>query len=167
MMSHELPAVPMIRERVVDDVIVLAPERGLKGEVESLLKQRIDALVREGRLDILIDMKLLPRIDSSELGRLIRSHISARQAGGKVRLCNLSERVMVLMKMTRLDTVLDLYATEEDALESMRQQRSEQSTYRRGAPAAGRNLEKPSDFGPLDSLETGRSLTAPIKNGKS
>ncbi len=113
----------MILERVVDDVIILSPERGLKGELETLLKQRIDTLVQEGRLDILIDLKLMPRIDSSELGRLIRSHISARQAGGKVRICNLSERVMTLMKITRLDRVLDLYGTEEAALSSIRQQR--------------------------------------------
>ena len=43
-----------------------------------------------------------------------------RQAGGRVRLCNLSEKVRTLMKMTRLDTVLDLYATEEEALASIR-----------------------------------------------
>jgi anti-anti-sigma factor len=114
-----------ILERIVDEVIVLSPERGLKGEVENVLKERIDALVREGRLEILIDMKDMPRIDSSELGRLIRSHISVRQAGGRVRLCNISDRVMMLMKMSKLDTVLDLYGSEEEALASIRAHRGE------------------------------------------
>jgi anti-anti-sigma factor len=122
-MLPEEQSMSVVQERVVDDVIVLSPERGLKGEVESLLKERIDALVREGRLEILIDMKLMPRIDSSELGRLIRSHISVRQAGGKVRLCNISDKVMMLMKMSKLDTVLDLHRTEEEALASIREHR--------------------------------------------
>jgi len=112
-----------ILERVVDDVIVLSPEGGLKGNVENNLKERIDVLVREGRLEILIDMKLMPRIDSAELGRLIRSHLSVRQAGGRVRLCNISDRVMMLMKMSKLDTVLDLYQTEEEALAGIREHR--------------------------------------------
>ena len=112
-----------IQERIVGEVIVLSPERGLKGEVESLLKERIDALVREGRLEILIDMRLMPRIDSSELGRLFRSHLSVRQAGGRVRLCNISDRVMMLMKMSKLDTVLELYRTEEEALAGIREHR--------------------------------------------
>ncbi len=118
-----MPAERVFEERIVDGVIVICPERGLKGEAEYLLKERIDALVHEGRLEILIDMKRMPRIDSSELGRLIRSHISARHAGGKVRLCGISDKVMILMKMTRLDTVLDLHVTEEDALRCIRLER--------------------------------------------
>ncbi len=113
----------IFEERIVEGVIIICPERGLKGEAEYLLKDRIDTLVREGRMEILIDLKHMPRIDSSELGRLIRSHISARQAGGKVRICSVSDRVMILMKMTRLDTVLDLHDTEEEALRSIRQER--------------------------------------------
>lgn len=123
MMLPEEQSMSVVQERVVDDVIVLSPERGLHGEVENLLKERIDALVRKGRLEILIDMKLMPRIDSSELGRLIRSHLSVRQAGGKVRLCNISDKVMMLLKMSKLDTVLDLHRTEEEALASIRELR--------------------------------------------
>ena len=59
-------------------------------------------------------------MDSIELGRLIRCHLSVRQAGGCVRLCNLSEKVRMRMKMTRLDTVLKLYGSEEEALEGIR-----------------------------------------------
>jgi len=108
------------RERNVGGVIVLSVERGLKGEGEASLKERLDELVHQGHLQILVDLAKLPYMDSTDLGRLIRCHISVRQAGGRVRLCNLSEKVRTLMKMTRLDTVLDLYATEEEALASIR-----------------------------------------------
>jgi len=61
----------------------------------------------------------MPYMDSTELGRLIRSHLAVRQAGGRVRLCNLSAKVLTLMRLTHLDTVLDLYQTEKEALASI------------------------------------------------
>lgn len=106
-------------------VIILSIEKELRGEGEAALRERLDQLVRQGHLQILIDLRHVPHVDSSELGRLIRAHISVRQAGGRVRLCNLSDKVMTLMKMTRLHTVLDLYGTEEEALAAFRQPNAE------------------------------------------
>ena len=114
------PGTNAFSEREVDGVIILKVNGGLKGEGENALRDRLAVLVRERRVHILIDLKQLPYIDSTELGRLIRAHNAVRQAGGRVRLCNLSERVMDLMKLTRLDTVLDLYGTEEEALAAMK-----------------------------------------------
>ena len=109
----------VVHERLVEDVIVLSLSKGLKGEGEETLKRLLDDLVRRGRIRVLIDLKDVPYLDSTDLGRLIRCHISIRQAGGRVRLCHLSERVRTLMKLTRLDTVMDLYETEEEALASL------------------------------------------------
>ena len=114
------PETNSFSEREVDGVIILTVNKGLKGEGENALRNRLETLVRERRANILIDLKLHPYIDSTELGRLIRAHNVVRQAGGRVRVCNLSERVMDLMKLTRLDTVLDLYRTEEEALAAMK-----------------------------------------------
>jgi anti-sigma B factor antagonist len=113
------------QERNIDGVTILTVERGLKGTLESLLKERIDALVREGCLQIVVDLKQVPYLDSSDIGRLIRSHLSVRRAGGRVRLCNLSERVLAVLEMTRLNTVLELFATEEEALASISGGKSE------------------------------------------
>jgi anti-sigma B factor antagonist len=115
-MASSFSSPHIIRERRAEDVVILSVGRALKGEGEAILKNRLDELVREGILQILIDLKELPYVDSTELGRLIRCHLSVRQAGGRVRLCNLSPKIMSLMKLTRLDTVLELYGTEEEAL---------------------------------------------------
>ncbi len=108
-----------LRERDVNGVTILTVTRGLKGNLESLLKERIDSLARQGKLYIVIDLKEVPYLDSSEIGRLIRAHLSMRQLGGRVRLCNLSDKVKSLLKISRLDTVLDLFATEDEALASL------------------------------------------------
>lgn len=114
-------------ERIVEGVIILSVEKELKGEGEAALRERLDALVRQGHLQILINLRDVPHVDSTELGRIIRSHISIRKAGGRVRLCNLSERVMTLMKLTHLDTVLEIYGTEEEALDAFRRRHSEEA----------------------------------------
>jgi anti-anti-sigma factor len=108
-----------VREREVDGVIVLSVVRELKGVVEATLKERIDHLVSKGSKKILIDLDGLPYMDSTDLGRLIRCHLSVRRVGGRVRICNISDKVRELLKLTRLDTVLDLYHTEEEALASI------------------------------------------------
>ena len=122
-MDDKFNGTSILHERDVDGVIILTVKRGLKGEGEATLKERLDSLVRTGHPRILIDMKYLPHLDSTEIGRLIRCHLSVRQAGGRVRLCNISDRLKGLLKMTRLDTVLDLFPTEEVALESFRNSR--------------------------------------------
>ncbi len=106
-------------ERNVDGVTVLTVEGGVKGAVEVQLKDRIDSLVRSGCLQIVINLKRVPYLDSSDIGRIIRAHLSARQAGARVRLCHLSERVRADMKMMRLDTVLEIYESEEAAMASL------------------------------------------------
>jgi len=111
---------PVIREHRSEGVVVLSIERRLKGEGEVTLRERIDDLVRAGTKEILIDLADMPYMDSTEIGRLIRCHLSVRQAGGRVRLCNLSPRVADLMRISRLDTVLDIFETEADALAAMR-----------------------------------------------
>ena len=120
-MLPQTPATSIINERNVDGIVILSVQRNLKGEGETSLKDRLDELMLAGQRHILIDLKTLPNLDSTELGRLIRCHLAVRQAGGRVRLCNLSEKIRTLMQLTRLDTVLDLYETEEEALAQMRQ----------------------------------------------
>jgi len=106
-------------ERDVNGVRILTLDKGLKGETENLLRLRLEQLVRSGHTNILVDLEHMPYMDSTELGRLIRSHLAVRQAGGRVRLCNLSAKVLTLMRLTHLDTVLDLYQTEKEALASI------------------------------------------------
>ena len=107
------------QERSVGGVNILTVNGGLKGALEALLKDRIDELVAAGALQIVVDLKHVPYIDSQDIGRIIRAHLSVRKAGGRVRLCNLSNKVLSVLQMTRLDTVLELYPTESEALASL------------------------------------------------
>jgi anti-sigma B factor antagonist len=119
-MSGPDDSTSVYRERVVDGVVILSLRRSLRGMGEAGLRDRIDECVRLGQLQILMDLSEVPFIDSTELGRLIRCHLSVRQAGGRVRLFNVPERVLSLLRMSRLETVLDVYPTEVEALAAVR-----------------------------------------------
>ena len=119
-MSSPLSGGLVFEERQVGDVVILSVSKGLKGPGEEALRTRIETLVGQGFLRILIDLKAVPYLDSTELGRLIRCHVAVRKAGGRVRLFNLSDKVCGLMKQLRLDTVMELYDTDEQALASLR-----------------------------------------------
>jgi anti-sigma B factor antagonist len=135
-MRSELPPTSVLDERIVEGVTIVYVQRGLRGSGEATLRDRLDTLVRQGRLDVLINLRHMPYVDSAELGRLIRAHLSVRQAGGRVKLCGISEKVMSLLRLTRLDTVLDLYGTEEEALVSIRGQQRQDGAGAEARPAA-------------------------------
>jgi len=122
-----MPPPSILSEHTRHGTVILSIQRALKGEGETFLRQRIDDLSRSGHRDILIDMEHVPFVDSSELGRLIRSHLSVRQAGGRVRLCNLAPRVAALMKLTKLDTVLDIYESVDEALAEILRNRGQKA----------------------------------------
>lgn len=111
-------------EKDVEGITVLTVERKVRGALEARLKDRIDELVQNGRMQIVVDLKEVPYFDSGDIGRIIRAHLSARQAGGRVRLCSLSERVLESLKLTRLDTVLEIYRDEQEALAAIARERS-------------------------------------------
>lgn len=77
---------------------------------ETLLKE-----IESGHLRILINMEKVGFIDSSGLGAIISG---LRRVGlkGDIKLCHGAEQVASLLKLTRLDQVLPMYADETAAL---------------------------------------------------
>ncbi len=84
----------------------------------------IDSLVSQGQLQFLIDLSFLPYIDSSGLGEVIRRHTRVRQRGGELKLLNPSERLQKLLRRTKLDTVLEVFQSEEEAIRSFKENAS-------------------------------------------
>jgi anti-anti-sigma factor len=113
-----------LREEDIDGIAILTVERRIRGALEERLKDRIEELVRGGCLQIVVDLKEVPYFDSSDIGRIIRAHLSARRAGARVRLCSLSERIMEALKLTRLDTILEIYQDEQEAMAAILRERA-------------------------------------------
>jgi anti-sigma B factor antagonist len=57
-------------------------------------------------------------IDSGGLGTLVALHTTAHNAGGTIKLANLTKRVGDLLQVTKLLTVFEVFDSEAEAVDS-------------------------------------------------
>jgi anti-sigma B factor antagonist len=94
---------------------VLQPTGRLNMVAAPALKTLIEESVAEGRDRIVVDFSDVVFIDSSGLGALIAGLKATRQAGGDLRIAQVPEQVMTVLRLTNLDRVLRAHRTVADA----------------------------------------------------
>ena len=106
--------------RTVDGILVLTLSgRIVFGEESSLLRDTVKKAIPENKR-IVLNLGDVNYIDSGGLGTLVALHTTASNAGGNIRLANLTKRVGDLLQVTKLLTVFDVHNSEYEALESFR-----------------------------------------------
>jgi anti-anti-sigma factor len=106
-----------LTDRDVDGVTVVTLDgRVVLGEESSALREKVKALLAQGKKKLVLDMKNVSMIDSSGLGALVSAFSTAKTAGAVLRLSSLSERSNQLLQMTKLLTVFEVSTTEADAV---------------------------------------------------
>ena len=110
-----------IAERRVGNVTFLAlAGRLILEEGENPLRERVDELIREGRIDVVVDLHDVTYIDSCGVGALVAKCVSLRKAGGDLMLLCPSERCRHTLEITGLlRQVFEVCATEEAALDRL------------------------------------------------
>jgi len=108
-----------IQQREREGVTIL----DLKGRITvgpeaSVLREKINSLVKAGVKNVILNLEGVDYIDSTGLGALVVSHTSLKRNGGAVKLLNLNKRNIELLIMTKLATVFDLFSDEQDAVNS-------------------------------------------------
>jgi anti-sigma B factor antagonist len=94
---------------------VLQPTGRLNMVAAPGLKNLIEESVAGGRDRIVVDFSQVVFIDSSGLGALIAGLKATRQAGGDLRIAQVPEQVMTVLRLTNLDRVLRAHPTVADA----------------------------------------------------
>jgi anti-anti-sigma regulatory factor len=109
-----------IAERRVDDVIIL-DLRGYPGDfdLERRFITKINELLRSGHSRILLNLRHVMRVDAVGLGDIVRGCAAAREANAVMKLC-VAPSLMKPMRTTQLDTALEIFELESEALESFR-----------------------------------------------
>ena len=103
----------------VDGVSLVALNgRIVLGEESTALREKLKSLIAAGKKKIGLNMAEIDYIDSSGLGALVAAHLSAQNAGGSIRLCNLGQKFHEVLQLTKLLTVFDVYDTEAAAVAS-------------------------------------------------
>lgn len=106
--------------RTVDGVtIVDCGGRIVFGDESALLRDTIKKLIGENSR-VLLNLSGISYIDSGGLGTLVALYTTARNAGGSLKLVNLTQRVGDLLQVTKLLTVFEVFDNEQKALESFR-----------------------------------------------
>jgi len=81
--------------------------------------QRLQQALEGGFPRLVLNMAGVPYIDSAGLGALIHTSGLAKENGGELRLCGVSERVAALIKMTRTDNLLPMDIDVEASLAAL------------------------------------------------
>ena len=69
------------------------------------------------RRRIVVDLSGVPYMDSSGVASLVKLLARIRKTGIELRLCGLTDRVRSIFEITRLDSVFQIYPSQQEALE--------------------------------------------------
>ncbi len=108
-----------VEERPAGDVVVL----DVKGEMMNnkeygSLKRRVGEVLGRGHLSLLLNLSQVPYMNSRGVGELASAFISVRNRHGKLKVAASQSRVMKILALSKLDTVIEMFDTEAEALHS-------------------------------------------------
>ncbi|MBC8425496.1 STAS domain-containing protein [bacterium] len=102
-----------------DDVtIVVVSGKIMGGPDRDKFHDEIKKLINEGNLKVLLDFDKVPWINSTGLGILISGYASLKQAGGRLMICNVNDRVLSLFYTAQLHDIFETHEDKTKALEA-------------------------------------------------
>ena len=88
------------------------------GEGGMALREEVHKLLAGGSKKIVLNLGEVNYIDSSGLGELVSAYTAVKNAGGELKLLNLTSKVRDLLVITKLVTVFDVKDDEASAVAS-------------------------------------------------
>ena len=98
-------------------VTVVGMEGNLDTNTAPEAQQHLDALQNDGVQKILVDFTDLDYISSAGLRVLLATAKRISAAGGSLRICGLNETVNEVFEISGFSMILNVFATEAEALE--------------------------------------------------
>ncbi len=98
--------------------IIRVPASRLDSTVAPSLKAEFLLMLEQNQYDILVDLGMVEHADSSGLGAILFGIRQAAAVGGEVKIVNLQPRVLSLIKIAKLENVIEAYDNEDEAIAS-------------------------------------------------
>ena len=106
-----------IHVRTAGSATILDLDGPLKlGPAQERFRDQVQKLMDAGSTHIAINLAGVTDLDSSGIGALVRAYTMLKRAGGNCTFFSANKRVLMLLKMVRLDGVLSLAEDEATAL---------------------------------------------------
>ena len=87
----------------------------LRGPVTLETLFELQNVLRQQHSDLVIDLAGVPYMDSAGLGAILTAFTSCQRHENKFALANVSERVRVLLQITKVDTLLPIFDSVAEA----------------------------------------------------
>ena len=114
----EAPMQLRLSTRTIDGALIVdCGGRIVFGEESASLRDSVKKLIPDNK-NIVLNLGGVNFIDSGGLGTLVALYTTANNAGGSIKLANLTQRVGDLLQVTKLLTVFQVYDSEEQAVQS-------------------------------------------------
>jgi anti-sigma B factor antagonist len=98
--------------------VVIAPdENKLTGTMAPALKTEFILLSTEGHENIICNLDKVQYCDSSGLSAFLIGDRLCNEKGGKFVLCGISEDILKLVKLSQLDSILNITGSEAEAID--------------------------------------------------
>jgi anti-sigma B factor antagonist len=108
-----------LQEHTKDDVVVIdVDSREPDATGPRALTAKIRAVLEHGHRFILLNVADLTYVDSVWLGAIAQSYASSIRQGGALKLVHVSRRFRDLLRVTKLDTIIEGFESEDAATAS-------------------------------------------------
>jgi anti-sigma B factor antagonist len=108
-----------IEERERESIVILDLKGTLTlGDGDLELRDRLSALHRSGKVNIVLNLKEVTHIGSAGLGTLVFGLARLRKAGGRLALLNVNEAHLGLFSLTKLAIAFEFFDDEQEAVNS-------------------------------------------------
>ena len=105
--------------REVDGITILdLSGKIVLGEGSVTIRDAVRDVLAKGSNKILLNLADINYIDSSGIGELVSALTAVKNAGGSLKLLQLTKKVKDLLQITKLYTVFDIYDDEAEAIAS-------------------------------------------------
>jgi anti-sigma B factor antagonist len=108
-----------IEMRTVRDVRILDCSGKITlGEGTMTVRNTVRDILKDNGKKIILNLANVNYIDSSGIGELVSTYTTVTNAGGQLKLLNLTKKINELLQITKLLTVFQVFDSEEAAVAS-------------------------------------------------
>ncbi len=84
------------------------------------IKDLIDEKIKQGKYQIILNLAKVPFMDSSGIGTLVTGMYRLKKYQGSLKIINIVGSVAKVFKMTGMDTHLEIFDNEDEAVKSFK-----------------------------------------------
>jgi anti-sigma B factor antagonist len=116
---------PRISVQYIDNATVISftDEKILEEkDIQALQASIMSVIEQANTINLILDFGNVRFLSSAVLGLLIRISKKVYEHDGKLRLCNINQKIYEIFKITRLTKIFDIYKDVDESIESLSKQ---------------------------------------------